>query len=236
MVVPAAPVFSSGTTRTEDSMSLHLCYRLTLPGRTSFDEVRGKLGSLKRFAETLGFDDVLGPTEYTVDQLVRLPHNDVVGMIASTLSAEPPDFYGVPEGGCCATAFVIVAGAECEPAVFGFIAPGARSDLGGPYDDLRPGEWFWSSACQTKYASTISEDHFVRCHRGLVRVLDHAASLGIDVSVEDETGYWESRSDATLRKLSSDLNRLVGRLAEDDYRHWHERHQADEGDPEVSDD
>jgi hypothetical protein len=39
----------------------------------------------------------------------------------------------------------------------------------------------------------------------------------------------------TLRKLSSELNRLVGWLADDAHRCWHERHQAG-GNPEARDD
>ena len=194
-------------------MGLHLCYRLTLPGDTHADEVRAKVAALKAFSDTVGFDRVLGPTEYTVDELTDLEDRDIIKIIASTLCADPPDFYSVPYGGCCAAAFVVVPGEECEPAVFGFFAPGARSDIGGSHDDLHPGEWFWSGACKTQYASMISDAHLLKCHLGLVRVLEHAARLGIHVSVEDETGFWEHRSPEKLFEAVRNMNRLIARFA-----------------------
>ena len=102
-------------------------------------------------------------------------------------------------------------GEHCEPAVFGFVAPGLRN--GTPEDDLQPGEWFWSGCCKTQYASIISDDHLVKCHVGLVRVLEHASTLGITVSVEDETGYWEHRSTKKLIEAVTDMNRLIARFA-----------------------
>jgi hypothetical protein len=216
----------------EDEVSLHLCYRLTLPGQTSVDDVRAKLGALKTFAESVGFDDVLGPSEYTLDDLAELEDRDIVKIMASTLSADPPDFYGVPFEGTCAMAFVIVPGEECDPAVFGFLAPGARSDMGGEDDDLHPGEWFWSGACQTRYASRLGEAHLVRCHGGLVRVLEHASTLGITVSVEDETGYWDHRSTAQLMKVCGDVDAPLDAATKEAFRRRLERQQADGADPE----
>jgi hypothetical protein len=206
-------VRSSDILTTEERMGLHLCYRLSLPGQTGADEVRAKLAALKEFSETVGFEKVLGPTEYTLDELIELDDRDIVKIIASTLCAEPPDFYGIPSGGCCATAFVVLPGQECEPACFGFIAPGPRSDIGGAEDDLQPGEWFWSSACKTQYASMIGDDHLLKCHLGLVRVLEHASTLGITVEVEDETGFWEHRSPERLFEAVRNMNRLIARFA-----------------------
>jgi hypothetical protein len=194
-------------------MGLHLCYRLTLPGHTTADEVRVTLGALQQFATTVGFDKVLGPTEYTSEEIAEAGPHDFVTIVASILCAEPPDFYGTPSGEPCAFAFVILPGKECEAAIFGFIAPGARSDAGGSDDDLHPGEWFWSGACKTQYASLVSDEHLVKCHLGLVRVLEHASTLGIAVTVDDETGYWEHRSTDQLLDAVRDMNGLVARFA-----------------------
>ena len=213
-------------------MSLRLCYRLTLPGDTSVDDVRARLQSLKDFADTVGFERVFPLTEYTPDELADADDKEIVKIIVSTLCADPPDFYGAGYGSPCVMAMAIAPGDECEPAILGFIAPGARSDIGGPDDDLHPGEWFWSGACQTQYASRISDEHFLRCHIGLVRVLDHAAAIGITVGVEDETGYWDDRSDATLLKISRDVNQPL-QFAEEDYRRWLDRPQADGADSEA---
>lgn len=204
--------FGTSLTR-KNPMGLHLCYRLILPGDTAVDVVRQKLEALREFASTVGFKDVLGPSEYTVDELVELDHRDIVAGIASTVYGDPPDFYGVAAGGSCALAFVIVPGDECEPAAFGFIAPGSRQEPFSPEDDLHPGEWYWSACCKTQYASLISDEHLVACHAGLVKVLDHAGTLGITVQVNDETGYWDHRSADMLIERVGDMNRLMARFA-----------------------
>ena len=194
-------------------MGLHLCYRLTLPGDTSVDDVRTKLHALRTFASTVGFEKIYGPTEYTIDELLALDDREFVKIIVSTLCGDLPDFYGVPSTESCIFAFVVAPGAECEPAFFGFVGPGSRSSIGGPDDDLHPGEWFWSGACKTQYASMVSDEHLIRCHLGLVRVLEHAATLGISVTVEDETGYWEHRSTEKLIEAVRDMNRIIARFA-----------------------
>lgn len=196
-------------------MGLHLCYRLTLPGTTPVDDVRAKITALKDFAATVGFDMVLGPTEYTAEELFENEANsrDIVHLIATSMAGDPPDFYGIAADQPCTFAFAVAPGRECEPAIFGFIAPGSRAKYPDSDDDLCPGEWFWSGCCKTQYASLISDDHLIKCHLGLVRVLDHASTLGITVSVEDETGYWDSRSAEKLLDSVRDMNRFVARFA-----------------------
>ena len=195
-------------------MGLHLCYRITLPGSTPLDDVRVKIAALKEFSSTLGFDRVLGPAEYSADDLVaERDHREIVAIIASTIAGDPPDFYGFQPSEPCVVTFAIAPGRGCEPAIFGFLPPGSRVEYPDTDDDLCPGEWFWSGACKTQYASTVSNEHLVKCHVGLVRVLDHAASLGINVSVEDETGYWVHRSADKLIAAVDDMNRIIARFA-----------------------
>ena len=208
-------------------MGLSLCYRLILPGHTSVDDVRAKLTALKEFATTAGFEKVLGPSEYTAEELAERNDRDFVRIVASTLCGDPPDFYGTKPGESCALAFAVAPGDECEPATFGFIAPGSRIEAISPDDDLHPGDWFWSACCKTQYASLISDDHLIRCHVGLVRVLEHASSLGIRVAVEDETGYWKHRSTDTLVNVVRDMNRLIARLAGEMDRRLGEEHRVD---------
>jgi hypothetical protein len=208
-------------------MGLHLCYRLTLPGDTGVDDVRARLRALREFAATVGFEKILGPTEYTIDALMALDDRDFVKIVVSTLCGDPPDFYGIRSKESCAFAFVVAPGAQCEPAIFGFVAPGSRTRLGDPDDDLHPGEWFWSGACKTQYASMISDAHLIKCHVGLVRVLDHASTLGITVEVEDETGYWEHRSAEKLINAVRDMNRVIARFAGAIHDQIGDEHQID---------
>jgi hypothetical protein len=195
-------------------MGLSLFYRLTLPGRTSLHEARAKISALKSFADTLEFDAVLGPSDYSVDELVQeYDHCEIVPIVVATMAGDTPDFYGFSSSDPCVPTFVIAPGKECEPAIFGFLPPGSRARYPDFDDDMCPGDWFWSGACKTQYASIISNEHFVACHVGLVRVLDHARTLGIDVSVEDETGYWDHRSTDKLIAAVVDMNRIIARFA-----------------------
>ena len=189
-------------------MGLTVHYQLTLPGDTPADDVRAKLLELKAFADTVGFERVLGPTEYTPDELAGLEDRDIVKILASTMCDDRFEFDQLEWGDPCAMAFLVVPGAECECAVFGFLAPGARRD-----PDDHPRDWFWGAFCKTQYASMVSDEHFLKCHLGLVRVLDHAAKLGITVSVGDEGGYWDTRSTEKLLDSVYHMNRLMARFA-----------------------
>src|ERR1043166_6117068 len=91
-----------------------------------------------------------------------------------------------------AKGFFVDPGDGCETATFGFLR---RADEQGEHR-----EWFWYCFCKTQYASVVSEDHFVKCHTGLVAILDVAARLGIDIVVRDETHYWETRDRSRLIK------------------------------------
>ena len=195
-------------------MGLHLCYRITLPGDTPLDEVRTKLAALRDFASTLGFEAIYGPDEYSVDEIVEeRDRREIVSILVSTMAGDSPDFYGFRSSDPSVVTMLIAPGKGCEPAIFGFIPPGSRVAYPDLEDDLHPGEWFWSGACKTQYASIVSNEHLVKCHVGLVQVLDHAVSLGIGVSVEDETGYWEHRSTKKLIAAVDDMNRLIARFA-----------------------
>lgn len=60
---------------------------------------------------------------------------------------DPPDFRAVGFGEPCPITFDIAPGAECDPAILGFVASGSRSTAGLLEDDLHPGEWFRTGAC-----------------------------------------------------------------------------------------
>lgn len=208
-------------------MGLTLHYRLTLPGTTPADDVRARLAALNAFAATVGFAEVLSPEEYSADGLFDESDRDFTRKAALLLCGDPPDFSGARAGEACAFAFGIIVGIECEPATFGFIAPGSRTEPLDEAEELHAGEWFWAASCKTQYASMISNDHHFRCHDGLVRVLDHAVTLGIAVTVVDDSGYWEHRSRETLVKMTDDMNRLLARVAGEMERRFAEKHDID---------
>jgi hypothetical protein len=206
-------------------MGLHLCYQLTLPGDTHLVDVAAKLDALKRFAATVGFEAVLGPTAYTLDDPAEdFERTDIVRLLASTMCGMQPQFPGIAAEEPWALGFLVLPGRECEPAAFGFVRPGSRDTLDNPDAEVHPGEWYWSSCCKTQYASIVGDDHLVKCHLGLVSVLDHALALGIGVTVDDETEYWKHRSTTRLIKVVADMNRLIARLAGELNDRWERDH------------
>jgi hypothetical protein len=67
--------------------------------------------------------------------------------------------------------------------------------------------WSWKSFCKTQYASSAEHGglaNFLRCHVGLVKLLDAGASLGLHVKVHDEGEFWERRD---VQALASEIGR-----------------------------
>jgi hypothetical protein len=99
-----------------------------------------------------------------------------------------------------AVAFRVQPGDGCESAEFGL----------GRYP--RQAGWSWKGFCKTQYASAPQHGgvaNFLRCHVGLVRLLDRASELGLAVDVSDEGGYWERRDAEALVKEIGLWNELI---------------------------
>jgi hypothetical protein len=184
-------------------MGLCLNYELRLPANTDATRVDELPALLRCCALEQRLDEV--------SPLVR--HGDHGSRWCSTLGfwsdliAKPweddvPPLTGMAETG---RAFFVNPGQGCETASFGFLT---RNDPSGT-----PAEWFWYCNCKTQYASIVSEENLVRCHTGLVAVLDRAIELGVSVVVRDETHYWETRDRSRLVAEVDKMNRIVARFA-----------------------
>ncbi len=71
--------------------------------------------------------------------------------------------------------------------------------------------WHWSSFCKTQYASNSDcggVQNFLRCHLAVIKVLDHAKSLGILDEVSDEGDFWENRDVRALAKGVGEWNQM----------------------------
>lgn len=72
--------------------------------------------------------------------------------------------------------------------------------------------WRWASFCKTQYASNPDlggVENFVRCHLSVVRLLDYAKELNLDVEVDDEGGYWQRRDVDALAKEVGGWNEMI---------------------------
>jgi len=118
-------------------------------------------------------------------------------------------------------AFTIQPGPGCEPANVGFCQYPTTVDV--KVGD-RPRRvvthldgWTWSSFCKTQYASARQHggiENFLRCHVGLVKLLDFAAkSEVILVGVHDESKYFELRDLQQLVNTVGEWNQFVAAYA-----------------------
>ena len=185
-------------------MGLHLNYELRLPDSTSSDDVGRTLHELRAFALTLPFRHVSHVYEPGPD--ARGEGLERLRWFAAII-AEPWPEDDPPLAGDVATAqgFFVNPGERCETACCGFLR---RSDQRG-----RRREWFWHWSCKTQYASVVSDQHLVACHTSLVRLLDRAIALGVDVIVRDETHYWETREEQQLIANVHSMNRIIAGMA-----------------------
>ncbi len=194
-------------------IGLHLNFELRLPASTTRASVIASLTALQAFARSLPFADVSPMlTDLDGDRGGEREHAGLraalrqwAQIVATPFDADDAD--NAPLDGDCSSAlgFLVQPGKGCETATFGLLR--RRSAGGAPVD------WYWHCSCKTQYASTVSDAHLIACHTALVRLLDHAISLGVDVIVRDETHYWESRDVSTLVSEVHTMNQLVARIA-----------------------
>jgi hypothetical protein len=134
-------------------------------------------------------------------------------------------FYTLPGDGCAEAGFGLCRYPEFAQTPHGRMRTGLRG-------------WYWHEFCKTQYASNPrfgGVPNFVRCHLGIIALLDKAKSLACKVHVNDDGDFWLTRDLKRLLTAVSDYNGLVasfvGRLADEtelkapirdypDFEHW----------------
>ena len=201
-------------------MGLHLCYELELPPESPEEAVATRLGQLREAACRLPFDLISPMFRFVGDDCRpgRWGEGDqyewYFKLFASGQAARCPDpEYPPSVPADIAIGFVVHPGTRCESAAFGL----ARfPEPVTAYRGERPVEttgWHWQAVCKTQYAALVSGDHLIRCHLGLVELLEEARRLGFGVTVRDETHYWETRDTQRLLDEVHAMNRIVAKLA-----------------------
>lgn len=111
-------------------------------------------------------------------------------------------------------AFETEPGDGCEPANFGlchFPRELSHPEFGKVQTKLSG--WWWHSFTKTHYASDPrcgGLPNFLRCHLGVVSLLDEAKKLGVLGTVSDEGGFWETRR---LDRLTKEIGEQSAMLA-----------------------
>jgi hypothetical protein len=120
-------------------------------------------------------------------------------------------------------AFSTLPGEGCEQANFGLCRYPAFievTDSNLPHRTKRIrtclSGWRWSSFCKTQYASNPEcggVENFLRCHLAIVKMLDHAKTLGILEEVCDEGDFWQNRDVRALAQQVGPWNEMVAAFA-----------------------
>ncbi len=202
-------------------MGLTIHYRLGAEG-IGEDQARQHVEQLHRRATELPFAKVLPIVEFSPD-----PNDD------ASIDRESPHawlliqaerhvqmgdrYHSVPP--TQVIAFTTLPGEGCESANFG-LCRYPTSIVIGETDDDGPQQrvptklrgWSWASFCKTQYASNPQcggLENFLRCHLGVIGMLDCAKELGILEEVVDEGGYWEQRDAEALTREIARWNEMI---------------------------
>ena len=158
-----------------------------------------------RVERVLEISDDAGDLEQFATRWLSHPH-----------PAEPDTITGVAAPPLEGSIFLVLPGEGCEPLVLGLCRYPAAAETGDDEPNPPAGNadgWHLLSSCKTQYASRLGWEHFRRCHLAVVDLALAGQSIGMDVHIEDEGGYWPARHEAILRASLERLNRLTAGLA-----------------------
>ena len=87
----------------------------------------------------------------------------------------------------------------CETALFGLCQYPHRIPFrAGTIATGFEGGWLLKGFCKTQYAGEHGWEHFLKCHKQIISLLDFWRDLGVQVKVTDEGEYWETRSEKKI--------------------------------------
>jgi len=200
-------------------MGLRICYELALPRDAPAIAVTERVRLLHEAATRLPFAEVTA--------LLRLAEGDALGDV-NVFNCSLEDFFRLgahhrlhrndahtgnpvdrlPD----VVGFAVHPGRYCEGATFGLAWVPPEDEEGDPLHG-EPYVRHWHACCKTQYASVVSDEHLIHCHTTLVALLEEAIRLGFDVTVRDETHYWETRDTNVLLAEVREMNRIVAQFA-----------------------
>lgn len=175
-------------------------------------DVRQLVEAVRQFALDLPFESVSDIIEFTSDD--PEPEDDTARWlrIQSEGHVEVNHcHYRVPPKHCIA--FSTWPGQGCEAANFGFCKYPAYINVEGRRVATKRKGWSWSSFCKTQYASDPScggVQHFLRCHLGVIKILDFINATGLaQLEVSDEGGYFDQRDVKALAQEVGEWNEFI---------------------------
>jgi hypothetical protein len=104
----------------------------------------------------------------------------------------------------------VAPGDSCESALFGLCQYPRRTPFRARSIPTGfEGGWLLKGHCKTQYAGEHGWEHFLKCHRQIISLLDFWRQLGVMVEVTDEGEYWQTRSEEKLRTNLQQYDGLV---------------------------
>src|ERR1041385_2663077 len=157
------------------SMGLEIFYDLHAPGSWSALKVRRTVMAARQHALTLGFE--------LVDEVER---NDPGHPRTMGVRRRPKNLGYVSADAEDGWFFRTWSGQRCETAVFGLCRFPARVTVKGVSVAFGWGNgWHFHSWCKTQYADLVSRAHFLKCHLGVISILDFFRGEGCRVYARD---------------------------------------------------
>ena len=186
-------------------MGLTIHYELSVSENLTVAVVRELVQRVAQYAETIGCAEV----------------GQVQSAAGDDRNAPLFVHVGRPEEGCfgcvaprCGRLVEVWPGQGCESATFGLCQYARRvlSAIGDVPTGFDAG-WLFKSRCKTQYAGEQGWKHFLKCHKQIISLLDFWRDLGVRVEVNDEGGYWETRSEEALKERLGQYDGLVAAVA-----------------------
>ncbi len=187
------------------TVGLTIHYTLSAREDISGSVVRELVRRTAQFARKIGCVEVGG--------LLRAERNPDFAALFFRVGKPKDQCYAAaaPECGWLARVW---PGAGCETATFGLCRyPRQIVFCGGSVPTGFTGGWQFRGFCKTQYAGKHGWENLLRCHRSVISLLDFWRGLGVRVRVNDEGGYWKTRSVAQLRDEVRRYDGLVAAMS-----------------------
>jgi hypothetical protein len=182
-------------------MGLTIHYKLAVTKNLSVAVVRELTERTARYAQKIGCAEV--------SEVMRVEADTPYTQLFVSVGREEDCCFGyVPARRGWVVA--VWPGEGCESAEFGLCQYPRRTPFRtGSVPTGFEGGWLLKGHCKTQYAGEHGWEHFLKCHRQIISLLDFWRQLGVMVEVTDEGEYWETRSEEKLRHKLHQYDGLV---------------------------
>ena len=184
-------------------MGLEIFYDIHAPDDWSSGRIRSVLSKARDVALGLGFAEVgkVEPNDPDCPKSICLKHC-------------PKQYSYLAVDAESGWFFRTWPGERCETAFFGLCRfPGCIVKDGLSIGTGYGKGWHYHTWCKTQYADVVSRAHFLKCHLGIIQILDCLKRSGLVVNVRDGGDYWKSRKLERLIKRLEDMHCAVAAVA-----------------------